>query len=81
MKILTNTCNRETINYTPSRDLWLNKLYFFISNEQLTLVLQSTAETQAQQSIGLMQTMTLNSFVTMHRKKKIGFTISLKLKE
>ena len=41
-----------------------------------TLVLQWTAETQAQQSIGLMQTMTLSSFVTMHRKKKIGFTIS-----
>ena len=34
MKILTNNCNRETINYTPPRDLWLNKLYFFISNEQ-----------------------------------------------
>lgn len=34
-----------------------------------TLVLQSTAETQILQSIGLMQAMTLSSFVSMHRKK------------
>ena len=34
LKILTNNCDRETINYIPSRDLWINRLYFSISNEQ-----------------------------------------------
>ena len=33
------------------------------------LVLRLTAETQAQQSIGLMQTMILSTFLTMDRKK------------
>ena len=34
-KILSSNCNRETFNYVPSRDLWINRLYFEISNEQL----------------------------------------------
>ena len=33
LKILTNNCNRETINYIPARDLWINRLYFSLSNE------------------------------------------------
>ena len=32
LKILTNNCDRGTINYIPARDLSLNKLYFSISN-------------------------------------------------
>ena len=34
LKILTNNCDREAINYIPSRDLWINRLHFSISNEQ-----------------------------------------------
>ena len=33
LKILTNNCDRETINYIPVRDLWINRLYFLQSNE------------------------------------------------
>ena len=32
-KILTNNCDRETINYIPTRDLWINRLYMSLSNE------------------------------------------------
>ena len=31
-KILTTNCNRDTFDYIPNRDLWLNRLYFEISN-------------------------------------------------
>ena len=34
LKILTNNCDRETINYIPFRDLSINRLYFSISNEK-----------------------------------------------
>ena len=33
LKILTNNCGRETINYIPARDLWINRLYFLQLNE------------------------------------------------
>ena len=33
LKILTNNCDRDTINYIPARDLWINRLYFSLSNE------------------------------------------------
>ena len=33
LKILTNNCDRETINYIPARDLWINRLYLSLSNE------------------------------------------------
>ena len=33
-KLLSNNCNRETFNYIPSRDLWINRPYVEISNEQ-----------------------------------------------
>ena len=32
-KILTNNCDRETINYILGRDLWINRLYMSLSNE------------------------------------------------
>ena len=31
-KILSTNCNRYTFDYLPNRDLWLNRLYFEISN-------------------------------------------------
>ena len=34
LKILTNNSDRETIKYIPSRDLWINRLYFSIANEK-----------------------------------------------
>ena len=34
LKILTNSCNRDTIKYIPSRDLWINHLYFAIAYEK-----------------------------------------------
>ena len=33
LKILTNSCDRETINYIPTKDLWINRLYFSLSSE------------------------------------------------
>ena len=33
LKILRNHCDRETINYIPARDLWINKLYMSSSSE------------------------------------------------
>ena len=33
LKYLTNNCDRETIRYIPARDLWINWLYFSLSNE------------------------------------------------
>ena len=33
LKTLTNNCDRDTINYIPTRDLWINRLYFSLSNE------------------------------------------------
>ena len=68
LKILTNKCDRETINYIPSNNFWTG--YIFQSQmSKKTLFLQSTAEMQPQQSIGQMQTMTLSSFVAMGRKR------------
>ena len=32
LKILTNNCDRGTINYIPARDLWLKRLYFSMLN-------------------------------------------------
>ena len=32
IKILSSYCNRYTYEYIPHRDLWLNRLYFEISN-------------------------------------------------
>ena len=33
LKILTNNCDRNMINYIPARDRWINRLYFSLSNE------------------------------------------------
>ena len=33
LKILTNNCDWETINYNPARDLWINRFYFSLSNK------------------------------------------------
>ena len=33
LKTVTNNCDRETINYIPARDLWINRLYLSLSNE------------------------------------------------
>ena len=33
LKILTNNCDRETINYILARDLWISRLYMSLSNE------------------------------------------------
>ena len=35
LKILTNNYDRETIKYIPSRDLWINRLYFAIANKKI----------------------------------------------
>ena len=34
LKILTNNCDRETIKYIPSQDLWINRLFFTIANDK-----------------------------------------------
>ena len=32
VKILSSFCSRDRYNYIPNRDLWINRLYFDISN-------------------------------------------------
>ena len=32
VKILSSVCSRYKYNYVPNRDLWINRLYFDISN-------------------------------------------------
>ena len=32
IKILSSVCSRCKYNYVPNRDLWINSLYFDISN-------------------------------------------------
>ena len=32
IKILSSFCSRYKYNYVPNRDLWINRLYFDISN-------------------------------------------------
>ena len=36
--ILSMKCNRYTFDYTPNRDLWLNRPYFKISNSNKKVV-------------------------------------------
>ena len=59
LRILTNICDRETICYISSRDLWINRLYFDISNEN---------RINSEQ----IQKIILNNFVIMHKKKEMG---------
>ena len=33
-KILSNNCDRETLQYIPKRELWINRLYFDIANKK-----------------------------------------------
>ena len=33
-KILTNSCDRETLKYIPKGELWINRFYFEIANEK-----------------------------------------------
>ena len=33
LKILTNNCDRDTINYIPAKNFWINWLYLSLSNE------------------------------------------------
>lgn len=33
-KFLLANCNHKTFDYIPTRDLWLNRLYFEISNSR-----------------------------------------------
>ena len=42
LKILTNNCDRDTIKYIRSRDLWINCLYFATASDKNVCVLQLT---------------------------------------
>ena len=33
LKVLTNNCDRETVDCILARGLWINRLYFSLSNE------------------------------------------------
>ena len=80
LRILTNICDRETICYISSRDLWINRLYFDVSNEKrhscLTmkisiLVLHLSVEMMTHQNTVQIQKITLNNFVIIHKKKEM----------
>ena len=80
LRILTNICDRETICYISSRDLWINRLYFDVSNEKrhscLTmkisiLVLHLSVEMMTHQNTEQIQKITLNNFVIIHKKKEM----------
>ena len=52
LKILTNICDRDTINYTPARDLWIKRLYLSLSNESKYSCLTLDCRKSGLQSIG-----------------------------
>ena len=75
LKMLTNNC--DISNYILARDLWINRLYFFLSNESKNSYLTIDGrENQALPSIGQMQTVTLNNSVIMVKIQKIDLSIS-----
>ena len=60
-----------------ARDLWINSLYFSLSNESKNSYLTIDGrENQALPSIGQMQTVTLNNSVIMVKIQKIDLSIS-----
>ena len=69
LKILTNNCDRQTVNYIPLRDLWITDSTLpFLMNKK-TLVLQLTASTLALQSAEITLTMTLNNSAITEKKR------------
>ena len=80
LKILTNKCDRETINYNPSRDLWINRLYFSISNEKSNCCLTIDCTNARPAKYRINADNALSNLVTTHRERKIGSIISFWLK-
>ena len=76
LKILNNNCDRETIRYISARDLWINRLYFSLSNESKYSCLTIACRNPALQSIELMQTVTWNNFVISVKIKKTDSLIN-----
>ena len=81
LKILTNNCDRETINYIPSRDLWINRLYFSISNEQKNSGLTTDSRNSGPAKYKTKEGNDFEQFCYYAQKKKVGFVISSYLKE
>ena len=69
-KLLTNNCNRETLKYIPTRELWNNRHYFEIANRKdyscLTIVKAVPQNTEQQLTISC------DKLVFLVKRKKIG---------
>ena len=76
LKISTNNCDRDTINYISARHLWINRLYFSLPNESKYSCLTIDCRKSGQQSIEQRQKITLSNFINFIKIKKTGYLIN-----
>ena len=81
LKILTNKCDRETINYIPSNNFWINRLYFSISNEQKNSFLTIDCRNAATSKYTANADNDFEHFCCYGQKKMIGFILNFWLKQ
>ena len=80
LKTLANNCDREIINYTPSRDLRINRLCFYISNDHKNSCLTIDCRNPSPAKYTTNSDNDFEQFCYYAQKKKIDFTISFWLK-
>ena len=73
LKYLTNNCDRETIRYIPARDLWINWLYFSLSNESKYSCLTIDSSKVGHAKYRTNARVYLNNFVILVKIKKKTF--------
>lgn len=72
VKILTNYCDRETINQITARDLWKNRLYFALSSQSKNFRLTIDCRKSGPQKYRTED----DNFTIMAKIKRTGFTIN-----
>ena len=72
VKILTNYCDRQTINQITARDLWKNRLYFALSSQSKN----SCLTIDCRKSDPPKYRTEADNFTIMAKIKRTGFTIN-----
>ena len=80
LKILTNNCDRDTINYIPTRDLWIKRLYLSLSNESKYSCLTIGCRKSDPAKYKTEGNSNFEQFFIMDKVKRIGFLITFWLK-
>ena len=81
LKILSNNCDRQTINYIPLRDLWINRHYFSISKEHKISCLTIDCRYSGLAKYGTNADDEFDSSAITNRKKETGSITNLLLEE